>query len=252
MMDIDANVGAEVILRTKEGKETAVDLYSQDGIELLTALRLKQMAQFKTMYEPTSLGMRLIQVPNDIVAMQELIWKVQPDAIVEIGIAHGGSLVMYAGLCELIGKGKVLGIDVEIREENRVNIEKHVLFDRIELLEYSSLRPEAVQHAKQFCLDAEEIIVILDSNHTTDHVRQEMDLYSDLVSANGYLVVMDGGQAFVSDIPRGNADWKLNNPLTAVHQFVKENDGFEIDPHFTRFGVTSCPDGFLRRKYRAP
>lgn len=247
-MDIDAEAGAEIILRTKEGTETAVALYSHDGVELLTALRLKQMAQFKTMYEPTSLGMRVIQVPNDIVAMQELIWKVQPDAIVEIGIAHGGSLVMYAGLCELIGRGKVLGIDVEIREENRVNIEKHALSDRIELLECSSLEHEAIRHAQQFCRNAEETIIILDSNHAADHVRQEMDLYADLVSANGYLVVMDGGQAFVSDIPRGNADWKLDNPLTAIHQFLEKNSGFEIDPHFTRFGVTSCPDGFLRRK----
>ena len=248
MMHVEAHDGAELIIRNRDGAETVVSLYSQEGVELLSALRLKHMAEFKTMYEPMLFGMQVIQVPNDIVAMQELIWTVQPDAIIEIGVAHGGSLVMYAGLCELIGKGRVLGIDVEIRDVNRGKIENHFLSKRIELLESSSLTSEAFAHADRFCSIAASTIVILDSNHSTEHVLSEMRMYASLVSKDGYLVVMDGGQAFVSDIPRGQTSWKIDNPLRAIHQFLEEDDRFEIDSRFTRFGTTSCPDGFLKRK----
>lgn len=251
MMDVQASAGSQVILRDQDGRETAVPLYSPEGVEMLTALRLKQMAEFRTMYEPISMGMRVIQVPNDIVAMQELIWQVRPDAIVEIGVAHGGSLTMYAAYCELLGSGKVLGIDLEIRAENRRKIEAHPFTDRIELFECSSLDDQALSRARGFCEGAREVIVILDSNHTAEHVGRELEMYADLVSANGYLVVMDGGQAFVSDIPRGNPAWHADNPLVAIRDFLADHDDFEVDPHYTRFGVTSCPEGFLRRKSKA-
>lgn len=251
MMNIDAHSDAEIVVRTKDGIERSVELYSEKGVELLTALRMKQMAEFKTMYEPNLFGMRVIQVPNDLVAMQELVWRVRPGAIVELGIAHGGSLVMYAGLCELMGQGKVLGIDIEIRPENRSKVEAHEFSERIELLEQSSLDQGAYERASEFCKNTGENIIILDSNHSSRHVLQEMKMYSNLVSANGYLVVMDGAQALVSDIPRGKTKWKTDNPLTAIHKFLNDSEEFEIDPHFTRFGETSCPDGFLRRKTRA-
>lgn len=248
MMDIITDSQSELVIRSPDGLEKSVALYSEEGVELLTALRLKQMAEFKTMYEPTWLGLRTIQVPNDIVAMHELIWRVRPQVIIEIGVAHGGSLVMYAGLCRQMGQGRVLGIDVEIRAENRRNIENHEFASFIELYEGSSIERDTFDHAKEFCRGATETIVILDSNHSSSHVLREIELYSGLVSESGYLVVMDGGQAFVSDIPRGKPSWREDNPLIAIRQFLATNSEFETDPHFTRFGVTSCPDGFLRRK----
>lgn len=252
MMEVEARQGSTVVLRGSDGSETSVPLYSAEGIDLLAALRLKQMAEYRTMYEPTWLGVPIIQLPNDIVAMQELIWRLQPDAVVEVGVAHGGSLVMYASLCALMGRGRVLGIDVEIRKANRERLLAHPLARYIELFECSSVDDRAVTRAADFCQGAGTVLIVLDSNHAAEHVCRELQLYARLVTPGSYLVVMDGGQAFVSDIPRGKAEWRHDNPLTAIRRFLAETDAFEVDPHFTRFGATSCPEGFLRRRAGNP
>jgi cephalosporin hydroxylase len=233
---------------SQEGAEVSVDLYSQEGADLINALYLKLGAQFQWMYQPTWLGRPIIQFPHDIVAMQELIWQLKPDLIVECGVAHGGSLILSASICELLGKGNILGIDIEIRAHNRAAIEAHSLSRRIELLECSSIDPAAVEAVRKKAAGAETVLIVLDSNHTHDHVLQELELYSPFVTPGSYLVAMDGAQALVGDIPRAKPHWKLDHPLTAIHEFLKAHPEFAIDPHYTRFGVTSNPDGFLKRK----
>ena len=244
--DIEAGEGATVTLRSG-GQETTVDLYSQDGISLLNGLRLKQAAEFKLMYEPHWLGQQIIQLPEDIVAMQELLWQARPDVVIECGVAHGGSLILYASILELIGKGEVIGVDVEIRTHNRKAIEAHPLAHRISLIEGSSIAPETVASVRERCRGAGSVTVVLDSNHSADHVAEELRLYETLVTTGNYLVVMDGAQGLVSDIPRGKAEWRQDNPLPAIRQFLASCPEFERDDRLERFGATSVPEGFLKR-----
>ncbi|MCQ0988000.1 cephalosporin hydroxylase family protein [Jiella marina] len=245
--DVEAGSDAKLTL-SSGGRETTVDLYSEEGMALVDALRLKQAAEFKRMYEPRWLGVPIIQLPEDIVAMQELIWHLQPDMVVECGVAHGGSLALYAAIMELIGKGRVIGVDVDIRPHNRTAIEAHPLAHRIDLVEASSIDPATVEQVERRCEGAGTVMVVLDSNHSYAHVAEEIRLYERLVTPGSYLVVMDGAQALVADIPRGKPEWAEDNPLTALREFLASTSEFEPDRHFERFGATCVPDGFLRRR----
>ena len=245
--DIAAGASSKLSL-TFDGKSHSVDLYSQEGVQLVAALWVKLAAEYRLMYEPTWLGIPIIQFPSDIVMMQELIWKIRPDCIVECGVAHGGAAILYASMLELLGKGTVIGVDVEIREHNRAAVQKHPLSKRIELIEGSSVDSEVIRGIKKRVSGLKSVMVILDSNHSRDHVIKELEIYSGLVTPESYLVVMDGAQAHVSDIPRGKQEWKTDNPLEAIREFLKNHPDFESDPHYTRMHVTSNPEGFLRRK----
>ncbi len=250
MKEVRAAPDATLTL-TSEGRSTTVSLYSDEGMALVNALRLKQAAEFKVMYEPRWLGQRIIQLPEDIVALQELLWDLKPDVVIECGIAHGGSLVLHASILELIGHGSVIGIDVEIRPHNRAAIEAHPLSHRIGLIEGSSIDPTTVAAAKARCADAGRVMVILDSNHTTAHVAKEILLYRDIVTPGSYLIVMDGAQALVADIPRGKPEWADDNPLIAIRDVLAKDPEFERDDRFVRFGPTSAPEGFWRKRERA-
>jgi len=229
------------------GKATTVDLYSPQGLDLVSRLWVKLSAQYKLMYEGSWMGIPIIQFPEDICMMQELIWKVRPDVIVECGIAHGGSLVFYASLLELLGKGHVIGVDVEIRQHNRVAITNHMMSHRIELIEGSSVSPEVIRQVKKKIQGAKTVLIVLDSNHSAEHVFRELALYSDMVTPGSYLVAMDGAQAWVWDIPRGKSSWKKDNPLIAIKKFLAKDDRFVMDEHYTRLKITSNPNGYLRR-----
>jgi cephalosporin hydroxylase len=141
----------------------------------------------------------------------------------------------------------VIGIDVEIRPHNRAAIEAHPLKRRIELIEGSSIAPETFSAVRNLTGDARVVLVIFDSNHTYDHVLHELELYAPLVTAGSYLVAHDGAQAWVSDIPSAKPAWKDAGPLDAIHEFLATHKEFRIDPFYTRFGITSSPDGYLRR-----
>ena len=245
--ELAARAGSTITL-TDGDQNTKVNLYSDRGLELISTLWLKLSAEYKIMYEPTWLGRPIIQLPHDIVQMQELIWKIKPDFIVETGIAHGGSLVFSASMLELIGHGRVIGIDIDIRKHNRKAIEGHFLNHRIDLIEGSSIDKKTFAKVQIATRKSKTTLVILDSNHSTDHVYSEILLYSQLVTPSSYLVVMDGAQAQVADIPRGKPEWKVDNPLTAISRFTAETTDFEIDPQYTRMHVTSSPCGFLRRR----
>ncbi len=207
-------------------------------------------AKYKYSYNFTWLGRPIIQFPQDIVAMQEIIWNIKPDLIIETGIAHGGSLIFYASILELIGEdGLVLGIDIDIREHNRIEIEKHKLFKRIKMIQGSSIDERVVEQAASIAKDKSRILVVLDSNHTHDHVLKELSLYSGFVTRGSYLVVFD---TVVEDMAESNfADrpWgKGNNPKTAVREFLKTNDSFEIDSMIeNKLLITVAPQGYLRR-----
>lgn len=196
------------------------------------------------------LGRPIIQYPQDIVAMQEIIWEIQPDLIIETGIARGGSLIFYASMLELIGRnGQVLGIDIDIRKHNRIKIEKHPLFKRISMIEGSSVDKDVVQKACKFAVGKRKILVALDSNHTHHHVLQELQAYSPLVSKNSYLVVFD---TVIEDIPGQfckDRPWdNTNNPKSAVREFLKTHHQFKIDTSIQKkLLITVAPDGYLKR-----
>jgi cephalosporin hydroxylase len=196
------------------------------------------------------LGRPLIQLPSDVMAMQEIIWSVQPDLIIETGIAHGGSLIFSASMLELIGHGEVLGVDIEIRPHNRAAIEAHPMAKRITFIEGSSTAPDVVAAVQAHAKGKQRVLVCLDSNHTHEHVLSELQAYGGLVSAGSYCVVLD---TFVEDMPDDyvwtDRPWsKGNNPKTAVHAWLQDHPEFEIDRSVEdRILVTSAPDGFLRR-----
>ncbi len=247
--EIVATEKAQITL-TCEGKSKTIDLYSQEGVEIVASLWLKLCCQYRLMYEPSWLGIPIIQLPTDIVMMQELIWKIRPDVIVECGLAHGGSAIFYASICELMGKGLVIGVDVEVRQHNRVAIQSHPMSKRIEIIEGSSVEPSTVDLVKKKLSGARTVMVVLDSNHSYAHVWQELNLYYEIVTPDSYLVVMDGAQAHVWDVPRGKREWKDDHPLQAIHDFLQEHPEFQLDPYYTRMQVTCSPDGFLRRLNR--
>ncbi|MEZ0611059.1 cephalosporin hydroxylase family protein [Fibrella sp. WM1] len=202
----------------------------------------------KYSYNFSWMGRPIIQYPQDMIAMQELIWTIKPDLIIETGIAHGGSLIYYASLLELIGKGEVLGIDIDIREHNRREIEAHPMFKRIEMLQGSAIDEALVAEVARRAEGKETIMVCLDSNHTHDHVLRELELYAPFVTVGSYCVVFD---TIVEDMPRGAYDrpWDVgNNPKTAVWEYLKANDNFEIDHSIdNKLLISVAPEGYLKR-----
>ena len=209
---------------------------------------LNASARTKYSYHFEWMGRPIIQYPQDMLAMQEIIWRVKPEIIVETGIAHGGSLVFYASILELIGQGEVLGIDIDIRAHNRAAIEDHPMARRIRLVQGSSIDAAIADVARQAAA-GKRTLVVLDSNHTHDHVAAELKLYAPLTSVGSYCVVMD---TVVEDMPEGsfpNRPWgQGNNPKTAVLEFIKDHPEFQIDHEVdNKLMVSVAPSGYLRR-----
>ena len=218
------------------------------GLKSRAADFMRDSIDAKYSYNFRWMGRPIIQYPQDMIAMQEILWDVRPDLIVETGIAHGGSLVYYASLCELMGNGEVLGIDIDIRPHNREAIEAHPMFKRIKLLQGSSTDPTIVSQVHAMAA-GKKVLVVLDSNHTHEHVLAELEAYAPLVSVGSYCVVFD---TIVEDLPRGlypERPWDVgNNPKTAVHAYMQQNDNFEIDRDIeAKIQITVAPDGYLRR-----
>ena len=203
----------------------------------------------KYSYNFSWMGRPIIQFPQDMIAMQEIIWSVKPQLIIETGIAHGGSLIFYASMLELLGgDGTVLGVDIDIRQHNRVEIEKHPMFKRIKMIEGSSIDKDIVGQVYRFAKGKSPLLVVLDSLHTHAHVWEELNVYSPLVTKGSYLVVFD---TVVEDMPDDffqDRPWgRGNNPKTAVWEFLKFNDRFEVDKEIeNKLLITVAPDGYLR------
>lgn len=208
---------------------------------------VKASAKNRLPYEIDWLGVPIIQTPEDLILMQELIFRVKPDFVIETGIAHGGGLIFYASLMELLGKGKVIGVDIEVREHNRKAIEGHPLFKRIEIIEGSSTAPDTILKIKSRILMNSKVIVCLDSNHTKTHVLNELELYKSIVNIGGYIVVFDTVSSMLADCGVADKKYIGNSPKEAVSEFLRKNNDFEVDKGFNKLFVSSSPDGFLRR-----
>jgi cephalosporin hydroxylase len=199
-------------------------------------------------YNFSWMGRPIIQYPQDMIAMQELIWEVKPDLIIETGIAHGGSLIYYASIMELIGKGEIVGIDIDIREHNKKAIESHPMYKRISMIQGSAIDGDIINQVREKAREKKAIMVSLDSNHTHAHVLEELKLYSPFVTRNSYLVVFD---TIIEDMPKAMYDrpWdKGNNPKTAVWEFLKTNTDFEIDKSIdNKLLISVAPQGYLKR-----
>jgi cephalosporin hydroxylase len=197
------------------------------------------------------MGRPIIAYPQDMIAMQEIIWEVQPDLIIETGIAHGGSIIYYASLLELIGKnGRVLGIDIDIRAHNRALIEGHPMYKRIDMIEGSSIDPHIAEQVYSIAKNYNKILVCLDSNHTHDHVLEELKLYTPIVSLNSYCVVFDTIVEFLPEnyMPDGRPWNPGNNPMTAVKEFISTTDNFIKDDNIdNKLLISVSPSGYLKK-----
>ncbi|MCZ2460036.1 MAG: cephalosporin hydroxylase family protein [Chitinophagales bacterium] len=230
---------------------------AQNEMILDTELKKKSLEwmlhsdKYKYTYNFSWMGRPVIKYPQDIMAMQELIWQVQPDLIIETGIAHGGSIIFSASMLELLGnEGKVIAVDIDIRKHNRDEIEKHPMMKRITMLEGSSVDEKIVEKITNYSKDFKKVMVALDSNHSHDHVLRELELYSPLVSLDSYILLPD---TFVEFFPKGyvkDRPWDVgNNPYTAMEAFLKTTDKFVKDEAITnKLLITEAfGGGFLRR-----
>jgi cephalosporin hydroxylase len=230
-------------------------LGADDGLRRLSREWQREAARGNYIYNFSWLGRPIIQLPQDILAMQELIWAVQPDLIVETGIAHGGSLIFSASMLELNAAcggpadAEVVGVDIDIRAHNRAAIEAHPLSKRIRMIQGSSVAPEVVEQVRARAEGRRRVMVCLDSNHTHEHVLAELNSYAPLASVGSYCVVFDTGveempAEMFSDRPWGPG----NSPKTAVWAFLESDGRFEIDrPVSDKLLITVAPDGYLKR-----
>lgn len=216
---------------------------------------LKDTADTKYTYNFSWLGRPIIQFPQDMIALQEIIWEVKPDMIIETGIAHGGSLIFSASMlalleaCGEIEDGKVLGIDIDIREHNKKAIEAHPMSKKITMFQGSSIDKDMIGRVQEFAKKGKKILVCLDSNHTHEHVLSELRAYAPLASVGSYCIVFDTAIEDMPDNSFPNRPWdKGNNPKTAVWEYLKECDNFEIDKDIeNKILITVAPDGYLKR-----
>jgi cephalosporin hydroxylase len=211
---------------------------------------LRASLEARYSYNFSWMGRPVIQYPQDLLALQEIIWSVQPDLIVETGIAHGGSLIFSASMLALLGGDRrVVGVDVDIRSHNRAALEEHPMFDRITMLEGSSLDPAIVDRIGNLASRHQTVMLTLDSNHCHSHVLAELRAYADLVSVGSYAVVFDGViEAMPAEFSKDRPWGPGNSPLTAIREFLSERDDFEVDRTIEdKLLITAAPSGYLKR-----
>ncbi len=254
-MKLIIDTDSQTLVTEDHGQRASVDLFSKSAFELISQQWLKVGWNQKYPYVFSWLGRPIIQIPEDLIRVQEVIYQVKPDVIIETGIAHGGSLVFYASLCKAMDKGRVIGVDVEIRPHNRRAIEAHELFSLITLIEGSSIAPETVTQVKAQIQAEESVLIILDSNHTKQHVQQELEAYHALVTPGSYLVATDGSMRELCDVPRGKPEWRWDNPAAASREFVQQHPEFVLEQPPWPFNeselsenITHWPDAWLRRR----
>jgi cephalosporin hydroxylase len=238
----------------QDGRSSRKLLFSDEGFEALSELWLKVGWNQRYSYTFSWFGRPIIQLPEDLLRVQEVIYRVKPDVVVETGVAHGGSLVFYASLCKVMQRGRVVGVDVEIRPQNRDAIESHELGGYISLIEGDSTSLQVIQAVRKSIKPGERVLVILDSNHSYAHVLGELEAYSPLVGEGSYVIVTDGVMKDLTDVPQGRASWDRDNPCQAVADFVARHPEFVVEqPAWVfnqsslRKSITYWPNGYLRR-----
>ena len=254
-MKLTLDTDARTLTIQDGGKERSMPLYSDEAFDLISHQWLKVGWNQKYPYCFSWMGRPIIQAPEDVVRTQEVLYKVQPDVIVETGVAHGGSLIFYASLCKAMGKGRIVGIDIEIRPHNRKAIEAHELSKMITLIEGSSTAPETVRKVKSLIKPGERVLVILDSNHTRQHVADELAAYHDMVAPGSYIVATDGSMKDLHDAPRGNPEWRWDHPTAAAAEFAAKHTEFVLEQPAWPFNestlqhnITHWPGAWLRRR----
>lgn len=252
MLTIDFE--ANTVRVNESGAASEYPLSSPEAFAAVSKAWLRCGWDTKYVYSFSWMGRPIIQLPEDMVRIQEVIHAVQPDVIIETGVAHGGSLVYYASLCKAMDRGRVIGIDIEIRPHNRREIEAHPLVDRIQLVEGSSIDPAVVSKVRGMVRPGESVLVLLDSCHSRQHVLAELEAYGPLVTPGSYIVATDGIMQDLAGAPRSQDDWTTNNPQQAARDFVARHVEFRIEEPAIPFNegtirdrVTYWPSAYLKR-----
>ncbi|MFI5334806.1 MAG: cephalosporin hydroxylase family protein [Chlamydiales bacterium] len=237
------------------GVEKRLPLYSNEAFELLSHFWLKVGWNQRYTFTFSWMGRPVIQLPEDLIRYQEAIFALKPDLVIETGIAKGGSLVFSASICKLLGKGRVIGIDIDIRPHNREALEAHPLASLITLIEGNSIDKDVLDRVKGEIGGNDTVLVLLDSCHSKAHMLAELKAYSPYVSVGSYIIATDGFMADLHDVPRGRSEWKIDNAQAAVEEFLQENVEFELEIPTRPYnestlekGVTQWPKAWLRRK----
>ena len=244
----------DLVTVEEDGIERSYPMASAEAFSIISRAWLRAGWDNKYVYSFTWMGRPVIQLPDDMLRIQELLYSVKPDVIIETGIAHGGSLIYYASLCKAMDRGRVIGVDVEIRPHNRKAIEAHELFPYITLIEGDSIAPDIVDTVMTLVKPGERAMVFLDSCHTKAHVLAELEAYSPLVGIGSYIVAMDGIMEGLVGAPRSQPDWHWNNPAAAALEFERKNSNFRIVEPAIPFNegniierVTYWPNAFIQR-----
>jgi cephalosporin hydroxylase len=231
-----------------------IDLFGSEAFDLLSEAWVKVGWALRYSYGFSWMGRPIIQLPEDAFRMQEILYQVKPDVIVETGVAHGGSLIYYASLCKAMGSGRVVGVDLEIRPHNRAAIEAHELAPLIRLIEGDSVAPSIVSQVRALLKRGERVLVILDSNHSKSHVAAELEAYGPFVTKGSYMVATDGIMKDLSDVPGGQPGWTDDNPVSATREFLSRHPEFKLEPPVPPFDermakptITYWPSAWLRR-----
>lgn len=253
-LTVDTDAGTMDIV--KNGVSTSVDLFSKAAFDEIADLWVRTGWVRKYSYAFSWWGRPIIQLPDDMIRIQEAIFQIQPDVIIETGVAHGGSLIFYASLLELLGKGKVIGLDIDVRPHNRAAIEAHPMNRRIELVIGDSVSEETVSKVRAMIAPGETVMLILDSNHSKAHVAAELEAYAHLVTPGSYILSQDGVMQLVAGMPRTSPDWTTDNPIPAVEEFLQRRKDFALRkpprPFDESEEVPDCshhPIGWMQRTY---
>ncbi len=251
---IKIDLEKDLVIVERKNSRSVFPMSSPEAFSVISKAWLRCGWDNKYVYSFTWFGRPIIQLPDDMIRIQELIYSVKPDLIIEIGVAHGGSLVYYASLCKAMGCGRIVGVDIEIRPHNRKAIEAHELFSYITLIEGDSIAPDTVSQVKALVKPEGRVLVLLDGCHTKAHVAAELEAYSPLVNVGSYIVAMDGIMKDLVGAPRSNPDWGWNNPASAALEFVENNSNFIIEDPEISFNegtitekVTYWPNAFIKR-----
>ena len=253
-MKMTLDTETRTLTLVENGRTETLPLYSRQAFEAVSRQWVRVGWNQKYQYTFSWMGRPVIQLPEDMLRMQEVIYRLQPDVIVETGVAHGGSLIFYASLCKAMDKGRVVGIDIEIRPPNRQAIASHALSPLVTLIEGSSTAPEVVRQVRGLIKPGETALVILDSNHTYAHVAAELEAYAPVVTPGSYIVATDGIMLDLADVPRGLPGWETDNPSAAAREFVQRHPEFAIEQPAWLFcesdltaNITHWPDAWLKR-----
>jgi cephalosporin hydroxylase len=253
-MKIVIDTAAETLTQAIDGSETSIGLYTKTAFEALSREWVRVGWSLKYYHNFSWFGLPILQLPEDLLRLQEVVYELRPDVIVETGVFRGGSLLFHATLCQALGRGRVIGIDLEIAAADREAISQHLLGSRITLLEGDSTDPGVVTDVKRLAGTAESVLVILDSCHTREHVARELECYAPFVTKGSYIVATDGIMRDLVDVPGGMPAWKSDNPLEAATEFAARHPEFRQEQPRWLFhdgelteNVTYWPGAWLKR-----